>query len=78
MDKVVVYWNVHSEKPVFNFANDTIEDIEDFARKVVPEGVHYNIVEKSDVYNLAVPALTNIRLDDNQSKKMYYEYMAAL
>lgn len=78
MAKVVVYWNIHSGKPVFNFANENIKDMEDFAKKVVPEGVHYNIVDKSDIYNLAVPALTNVRLEDNQSKKMYYEYMAAL
>jgi hypothetical protein len=78
MDQVVVYWNIHNEKPVYNFANENITDMEDFASKVVPEGVHYNIVEKSDIYNLGVPPLTNITLTDDFSRKKYYEYMGAL
>lgn len=74
---VVVYWSKDLDAPVYHFANENVSDINEFANIVIPKDVHYNVIEKKDVNNLAVPGMTN-KILKNDTYNLYYEYLNAL
>lgn len=77
-NKIIVYVNPHSNTPIYHHANKNINDMLEFARIVVPEGVHYNIINSDEMANETLPALTNYNCENDESFKSYFEYLAAL
>jgi hypothetical protein len=74
-DLVVVYWSIETKRPIYNFANENIENIDEFAKLVVPEGIHYNIVHKDEVNQKAVPGLKKENLTDSEYESLFYHYL---
>lgn len=77
---VVVYWNNEIEGPVSFHGTSEIIDIHAFAKTVVPNGTHYNIVNKQDLSNSAIPRITNdpLVLESKNIVNLFYEYFGAL
>ena len=75
---VVVYWSNENKSPVYNFSNRNIKNIIDFANLVVPPGVHYNVVHKKEIYQTAVPPLSQNNLTKNEQSSLFYQYLNSL
>jgi hypothetical protein len=75
---VVVYWSEDNNKPVYNFSNKNVKDVDEFAKIVVPPGVHYNIVHKDEIYQPAVPPLSRNVLNSNEQSSLFYQYLNSL
>jgi hypothetical protein len=77
---VIVYWNDIIKGSVRLYGSSNISDMNEFAKKMVPEGIHYNIVHKKDVADLALPPLVREPLSSEgvTVENLFYEYFEAL
>lgn len=78
-DLVIVYWNDVVKGSIKFFGASNIKDMDEFAKKMVPEGTHYNIVPKKDVAHPALPLVTDqpVTIDYNV-RNLFYEYLESL
>ncbi|MEN6293939.1 MAG: hypothetical protein ABFD07_18220 [Methanobacterium sp.] len=76
-DLAIVYINPHSGLPVWINGQENIDDINILAKLYVPEGVIYNIINKSDMYNQPLPAPA-IEVEEEDLSNIFYTYLNAL